>query len=309
MSRRRRGRPINGILLLDKPIGISSNQALQRARRLFDARKAGHTGNLDVLASGLLPVCFGEATKVCQFLLDADKTYLSEFTFGRRTSTGDSEGETIASASVDDLTEARLRRAMGGFNGWIEQVPPMHSALKRNGQPLYKLAHQGIEVERKTRRVRIDRFDLLGFDGVRADVVVGCSKGTYIRTLAEDLGTALGCGAYVSRLRRTAAGPFHLDAAVDFDRLEDLASGDLGALDALLREEDEALGHMPLAELDTDAARHLRQGRPVRVPRSPGSGMLRLYDVTKRFIGVGEVLPDGRIAPRRLFASAPAAEP
>ncbi|MEQ8660434.1 MAG: tRNA pseudouridine(55) synthase TruB, partial [Gammaproteobacteria bacterium] len=197
-QRKPRGREVNGILLLDKPIGISSNQALQHAKTIFQARKAGHTGNLDVQASGLLPICFGEATKVCQYLLDADKHYVSEFTFGRRTSTGDSEGETLAEASAAHLDAAAVSTAMSGFTGSIEQMPPMHSAIKRNGQPLYKLAHQGIEVARELRRVRIDRFELLSFECPRAIVSIHCSKGTYVRTLAEDVGAVLGCGAYVS---------------------------------------------------------------------------------------------------------------
>ncbi|MGR8922076.1 MAG: tRNA pseudouridine(55) synthase TruB, partial [Gammaproteobacteria bacterium] len=172
--RRRRGRDVDGILLLDKPLHLSSNQALQKARRLFDARKAGHTGNLDVLASGLLPLCFGEATKFCQFLLDSDKRYVAEFTFGRCTTTGDAEGETVSERPVEGLERARVEAAMREFVGPIEQLPPMHSALKRNGQPLYKLAHQGITVEREPRTVTIHAFELLAFGGARAEVDIRC---------------------------------------------------------------------------------------------------------------------------------------
>ncbi len=301
-GRRRRGRDVNGILLLDKPVGISSNQALQRAKRLFQAAKAGHTGNLDVLASGLLPVCFGESTKVCQFLLDADKHYVSEFTFGRRTSTGDAEGETLETAPVDALDAAAVSAAMGAFRGEIEQLPPMHSALKRDGTPLYKLAHRGIEVERERRRVRIHRFELLSFSEARAVVDIRCSKGTYVRTLAEDLGEVLGCGAYVSGLRREGAGPFERRAAVDLETLaERLEAGGLAALDALLLPSDSALRSLPRLQLGIEAAHYLERGQAVLAPGAPRAGLLRLYDAGQRFLGVGEALGDGRVAPRRLF--------
>jgi len=300
-ARRPRGRDVNGILLLDKPLGISSNQALQRAKAIFQARKAGHTGNLDVQASGLLPVCFGEATKVCQYLLDADKHYVSEFTFGQRTSTGDSEGEVLEQAPADHLEAAVVSAAMAGFSGWIEQLPPMHSAIKRNGQPLYKLAHQGIEVERDLRRVRIDRFELLQFEAPRAIVSIHCSKGTYVRTLAEDLGAALGCGAFVSALRREGAGPFRLDAGFTLEALEARAAGGAEQLDALLLPLDQALAHLPAVTLTEDAAYYLLKGQAVLVPRAPRDGLLRLYDVAGRFLGVGETQADGRVGPRRLF--------
>lgn len=300
-GRRQRGRPVDGILLFDKPLGLSSNQALQRVKRLFDARKAGHTGNLDVLASGLLPICFGEATKVCQFLLDADKVYRSDFTFGQRTTTGDAEGEIIAEASTAGLDAGAVRTAMAGFLGRISQLPPMHSAIKRNGQPLYKLAHQGIEVEREPREVRIDRFELLDFDAPVARVEVACSKGTYIRTLAEDLGAALGCGGFVSALRRVAAGPFHLDHACTLEQLEAFAADGADALDGLLLGQDSALTHLAQAQLGEDAAYYFARGQAVQTPRAPRSGLLRVYDIAGHFIGVGEVLADGRVAPRRLF--------
>jgi tRNA pseudouridine55 synthase len=300
--RRRRGRDVNGILLLDKPVGISSNQALQRAKRLFDASKAGHTGNLDVQASGLLPVCFGEATKVCQFLLDADKHYVSEFTFGRRTTTGDAEGETLQTHPIGALAADEVRAAMRAFAGEIEQIPPMHSAIKRGGTPLYKLAHRGIDVPRESRRVRIDAFELCSFEAPRAVVDIRCSKGTYVRTLAEDLGAALGCGAYVSALRREGAGPFLLDQALDLEALAArLEAGGVAALDELLLPSDSALGALARVELSADTAFYLERGQAVRVPGAPGSGMLRLYDADGRFLGVGEVCADGRVAPRRLF--------
>ncbi|MGE0485745.1 MAG: tRNA pseudouridine(55) synthase TruB [Gammaproteobacteria bacterium] len=301
-GRRARGRDISGILLLDKPFGLSSNQALQRVKRLFDARKAGHTGNLDVLATGLLPICFGEATKVCQFLLDADKRYCADITFGQRTATGDAEGEVVAVRPTEGLDEATVRRAMEAFSGWIEQMPPMHSAIKQNGQPLYKLAHRGIEVAREVRRVRIDRFELQRFERPLAEVAIECSKGTYVRTLAEDLGEVLGCGGYVSALRRDGAGPYRLADAYTVEGLEQrLADGGHAALDALLLDQDTALEHLPRTELGDDAAWYFGRGQAVQATSAPRDGLLRIYDAAGHFLGVGEVLDDGRVSPRRLF--------
>lgn len=306
-QRRRRGRDLTGILLLDKPVGISSNQALQAARRLFDAAKGGHTGNLDVAASGLLPVCFGEATKVSAFLLDADKHYVSEFMFGRRTSTGDAEGEVVSERPVGELDSARLTAEMARFTGAIRQVPPMHSAIKHQGQPLYRLAHQGIEIERREREVTIHHFGLLDWQHPYATVDIRCSKGTYVRTLAEDLGEALGCGAHVSALRREGAGPFELDHAHTLGQLEALRdAGGLAALDACLLPMDAALAGLPEVRLSADAAYYLARGQAVFVPRAPAADLLRLYDGEARFMGVGQVQADGRVAPRRLLRQAPA---
>lgn len=292
---------LNGILLLDKPLGVSSNAALQSAKRLFGAAKAGHTGNLDVQASGLLPVCFGEATKVCQFLLDADKRYVSEFTLGRRTTTGDSEGETVYERATDTVTRAAIEDAIVGFCGPIEQLPPMHSALKHKGQPLYKLAHQGIEVERQKRTVIIHAFDVLAFDNPRLEVAVTCSKGTYIRTLAEDIGELLGCGGFVSRLRRERVGPYDIAEAWTLERLEGLAQRSEAELDRSLLPIDGALELMPRVCLSAESSFYLERGHAVLIPKAPTAGLLRLYDDGGRFIGVGEVLADGRVAPRRLF--------
>ncbi len=301
---RRGGRDIDGILLLDKPFGLSSNQALQRARRLFEANKAGHTGNLDVQASGLLPVCFGEATKVCQFLLDADKRYRAEVTFGQRTSTGDAEGEIIAERSTSALTAARIESAMAGFIGAIEQVPPMHSALKQNGQPLYKLARRGIEVARAARQVRIEAFRLLEFDNPRVIVAVDCSKGTYIRTLAEDLGEALGCGAHLTALRRERAGPYTSADALGLEALAArLAGGGMAALDALLQPLDSALGKLESVQLSAEAAAGFRHGQAVSAGSRHADDLLRVYDDRANFVGVGEIRADGRLAPRRLLRS------
>ena len=298
-----RGRAISGILVLDKPTGVGSNEVLQRVKRLYRARKAGHTGSLDRLASGLLPICFGEATKLSGYLLNADKHYISTFRLGVATSTGDAEGEVVSRRPVPAFSARVLERAAAGFRGEIEQIPPMHSALKHKGKRLYQLAHEGIVVEREPRRVTIHRFDVLRAEGERIDVEVLCSKGTYIRTLAEDLGAALGCGASVETLRRIGAGPFTADDMTDLATLESLAEGDSGALDALLRPMEAAVSRWPSVLLPEGVAFYLRKGQPVLVPHSPTEGWVRIHAERAGFIGVGEVLDDGRIAPRRLFAS------
>jgi len=307
MARRKRGRPVNGILLLDKPLGVSSNHALQRAKRLFDAAKAGHTGSLDPLASGVLPLCFGEATKFSQYLLDADKAYASTFVLGVATETGDVEGAVIETRDASHLSESDVEQALEHFRGEIDQVPSMYSAIKHQGQPLYKLARKGLEVERKSRRVVIKRLDLLAFrpgSKPEVDVDIECTKGTYVRSLAEDLGAALGCGGHVSALRRTQAGPFGIERCVTIASLEALQEkGDLAALDALLLPSDEAIKTMPLVELTESAGFYLRQGQPVLVSNAPRSGMVRVALEDGEFLGVGEILEDGRIAPRRLIVT------
>lgn len=307
MGRRRRGRPVNGILVLDKPLGESSNRSLQRAKRLYDAAKAGHTGSLDPLATGVLPLCFGEATKFSQYLLDADKGYESTFTLGRTTATADAEGETLTVSDASGVTEAAVEEAMGGLRGAIEQLPPMYSALKQNGQPLYKLARQGIEVERKPRPVEIKDFELRAFRGgeqAEVDVVLACSKGTYVRTLAEDLGKALGCGAHVSALRRTRSGPFTLADSVTMETLSALKENEqLAQMDQLLLPADAPLGSLPLVTLSESGGFYLRQGQPVLVPNAPCSGMVRVALQDGEFLGVGEILDDGRVAPRRLVVT------
>ncbi|RMD71390.1 MAG: tRNA pseudouridine(55) synthase TruB [Gammaproteobacteria bacterium] len=298
-KRRKKGRDIHGILLLDKPAGISSNDALQRVKHLYFARKAGHTGSLDQIATGMLPLCFGEATKLSAFLLNADKTYQATIKLGESTTTGDSQGEVRASHPVEGLERAQVEEVLGRFRGAIEQVPPMFSAIKHRGQPLYKLAHQGIEVERKPRSVIIHRLDLVALEGDTLKVEVHCSKGTYIRTLAEDIGQALGVGGHVVALRRTGVGPFKGENMVSMETLEEASREGHGALDALLLPMDRALGQCPPVQLSPDISYYLRMGQPVLVPHAPTEGMVRLYG-DKRFIGVGEVLEDGRIAPRRL---------
>ncbi len=307
MARRRKGRPVDGILVLDKPAGMSSNQALQVAKRLFFAAKAGHTGSLDPLATGVLPLCFGEATKFSQYLLDADKAYASTFVLGRSTASGDADGEILQECDASAISEADVATALDAFRGEIEQVPSMYSALKRDGQPLYKLARQGIEVEREPRRVHIKQLELRAFRGgehPEVDIYLECSKGTYVRSLAEDLGRALGCGAYVSALRRTQAGPFKLEDSVSLQTLESLKRNDaLAQMDSLLLAADTALGGLPLVELTESGGFYLRQGQPVLVPNAPCNGIVRVALESGEFLGVGEILDDGRVAPRRLIVT------
>ena len=307
MARQRRGRPLDGILVLDKPGGMSSNRALQVAKRLYGAAKAGHTGSLDPLATGVLPLCFGEATKFSQFLLDADKAYQSTFVLGTATDTGDAEGEVLHSQDSGHISQQQVAAALEAFRGEIEQVPSMFSAIKHQGQPLYKLARQGVEVERKARRVVIKQLDLLAFRaGARAevDIYLECSKGTYVRSIAEDLGRALGCGAHVASLRRTRAGPFSLADSVSLGTLEALkANGQEAQMDALLLPADAAVRALPLVSLSESGGFYIRQGQPVQVPNAPRDGMVRVALESGEFLGVGEILDDGRIAPRRLIVT------
>ena len=299
--RRRKGRDVDGILLLDKPTGVSSNQALQRTRRLFDARKAGHTGNLDVLASGLLPLCFGEASKFSSFLLDADKRYLADCRLGVTTSTGDAEGGILTRADASAIMRTDLERVLPHFRGEIEQIPPMYSALKHQGQPLYKLAREGKTVARKPRRVRIDGIDVTSFSGPDFSMDVRCSKGTYIRTLAEDIGRTLDCGAYLTALRRLASGPFSLAEALDFEQLEDLAREGVAALDAVLLPVDAALGALPMVRLGEDSAYYLCQGQAVRISDDIQAGLVRVYASEGHFLGLGDLDAAGTLAPKRMI--------
>jgi tRNA pseudouridine55 synthase len=305
--RKQRGRPVNGILVVDKPAGITSNDTLQKAKYLFYAAKAGHTGSLDPMATGVLPICFGEATKFTQFLLDADKCYLSTFRLGVTTTTGDAEGEVIETRSAAGIDAARVEDAMAAFEGDILQVPPMYSALKKDGVPLYKLAREGIEVERQARPVTIFSYQLLAFragEVAEADVEIRCSKGTYVRTLAEDLGAALGCGGHVSRLHRSAAGCFTDADAISLDALTALREGRRGEdLDHLLKPVDTAVAHLMAVDLPESMAWYFRRGQPVmaaKAYREAREGdIVRIFE-SGAFIGVGEVLEDGRLAPKRL---------
>jgi tRNA pseudouridine55 synthase len=303
MARRNRNlKNITGILLLDKPAGLSSNAALQRVKHLFSARKAGHTGSLDPLATGMLPICLGEATKVSAFLLDADKRYRVSCKLGVTTSTADAEGEVVDTQPVPEIPDQKLHAVLDRFKGAIQQVPPMHSAIKHKGQRLYNLARQGIEVEREARTVTIHELVLLGKTADTLQFEVACSKGTYIRTLIEDIGKELGCGAHVTDLRRLTVGPFtDSSSMITLDQLEQLAENDAGALNDCLLPVDSALADWPSISLDRDSAWYLRQGQAVMVPQAPGSGMLRLYEDDNGFIGVGTVLADGRVTPKRLF--------
>ena len=304
MARRQRNahlRKVNGILLLDKPAGLTSNAALQAVKQLYRARKAGHTGSLDPLATGLLPICFGEATKISGFLLDADKDYQVTCKLGERTSTGDAEGELLEQRPVEGVTEKKVRKAMEGFIGDIEQIPPMYSALKHKGERLYKLARQGIEVEREARPVTIFEMELLDFSLPEVSFRVHCSKGTYVRTLIEDMGELLGCGAHVVGLRRQGVGPFDSSGMIDLPSLEALAGPALGELDKLLLPLESGLAHWPGVRLSGDAAFYLRQGQPVLVPNAPTTGWVRIYEGETQFLGMGEILDDGRVAPRRLM--------
>ena len=299
-KRRQRGRPVDGVLLLDKPKGMTSNAALQTVKRLLDARKGGHTGSLDPLATGLLPLCFGEATKISAYLLNADKRYLTEIKLGERTTTGDAEGEVVETRPVPSLDAATVESVLARFCGEIEQIPPMHSAIKYKGEPLYKLAHQGKEVAREPRRVTIHALELVSLEGDRLVLDIRCSKGTYVRTLAEDIGEALGCGGHVSELRRTEVGALTVDDAVTLETLQQAREeGGPQALEQYLLPMGEALRDWPGVQLKGDAAYYLRMGQPVLVPRAPTEGWVRLYE-EDRFLGVGEIIDDGRVAPRRL---------
>jgi len=296
-------RAVVGVLLLDKPVGWTSNAALQAVKRLYRAKKAGHTGSLDPLASGLLPICLGEATKLSGLLLDADKAYRFTCRLGVTTATGDAEGEVLATRPVGALSRERIEAALRGFIGPIRQLPPMYSAVKRAGQPLYKLARQGIEVERTPREVTVRELRLVRQDAEELEFELRCSKGTYVRALAADLGEALGCGAHVSALRRTAVEPYDADRMVALEALREAAEQGLAALDRWLLPPDSAVAGLPAVSVSGDAAFYVRQGQPVLVPRAPTRGRVRLYEGERRFLGIGEILDDGRVAPRRLLAS------
>lgn len=293
-QRRRTRRAVDGVLLLDKPSGLSSNQALQQARRLYDAAKAGHTGTLDPLASGLLPLTFGEATKFSQQLLDADKRYLARVQLGITTDTGDSEGEMLQRRPVV-VDRAAIESALSRFCGDIEQIPPMYSALKHQGRPLYALAREGVQVERPPRRVTIHQLVLASFDLPYLDLDVTCSKGTYIRTLAEDIGELLGCGAHLAALRRTAIGPLTVDRAVSLARLE---SVDVAQRDALLAGMDSLVGTLPEIRLDFVEAAAVCHGGSLARDLPPG-GLFRLT-APDGFIGLGRSDDAGRLWPKRL---------
>ncbi|WP_027669737.1 tRNA pseudouridine(55) synthase TruB [Rheinheimera baltica] len=303
---RKNARAVNGILLLDKPLEVSSNGILQRVRWLFQAQKAGHTGALDPMASGLLPICFGEATKFSQFLLDTDKTYLVTATFGVRTNTSDSEGEIISEKPVN-FSQAELELAMQAFRGDILQVPTMFSALKYQGQPLYRYARQGIEVPRDARPISIFRFELLAMAGSNADFIVHCSKGTYIRTLIDDLGEALGCGAHVAKLHRTQVGPFDAAQMITPLQLDELAetchqSTDFTTMDSLLLPMDAGIVAMPKIVLTGAEQHRLQHGQSCQVT-AQNITAIKLHGPDDSFFGIGEIT-DSILSSRRLLNTA-----
>lgn len=293
-------RQVDGVLLLDKPKGLSSNHALQAAKRYLNAAKAGHTGTLDPMATGLLPLTFGEATKFSQMLLEADKTYEATVSLGVVTDTGDAEGKVLEQRLVDVRMD-ELIAALRAFRGEIEQVPPMYSALKRDGKPLYEYARAGIEVERTPRRVTIHQLELLdgGLAEDRFRLRVRCSKGTYVRTLAMDIGWALGCGAHLSALRRTAIGAFSIEQAVSIEKIESCA---LSERDELLAPPDMLVSHLEAIQLDELQAHATLQGRVLNLEKCSKPGLVRLY-ANGRFIGLGEINEGGRLSPKRLIAT------
>jgi tRNA pseudouridine55 synthase len=303
--RNRKGRDITGIVVVDKPSGHSSNHVLQQVKRLFDAKKAGHTGSLDPLASGVLPICLGEATKLSGYLLDADKQYAVTCKLGITTDSGDADGEVIAEQAIPEFDETTLQPILDSFIGEQDQVPPMFSALKYQGQPLYKLARQGIEVERKSRRIRIYEIQLLDCSYDSFTLSVRCSKGTYIRTLVEDISHKLGTGGHVTMLRRTGVAGYSLDDAVSLEQLaERRESGDLAVLDKLLEAAENALPDWPVVNLDEAASKTLSFGQSIQVEQDFECANVRLFDQNEKFMGLGEMSPDGVIKPKRLFASA-----
>lgn len=297
MQFKRQKKNINGILLLDKPIGFSSNQALQKIKWLLKAAKAGHTGTLDPLATGLLPLCFGEATKFAHFLTDADKTYIATIKLGATTTTGDAEGEVLTTSPVN-VSRSNFEQACQQFTGEISQTPPMYSALKFEGKALYEYARAGVEIERKARRVTIQNIEVNSFAGDVAVISVTCSKGTYIRTLAEDIGKQLGCGAHLIGLRRTATADYQIAQAVTLEQFEAMSEEERLAV---LAPPDSAVHYLPAITLDDDAAFYLLQGQAVWRSGAIPTGLLRLYNEQQVFLGLGELQDDGKIAPKRLM--------
>lgn len=285
---------VDGVLLLDKSFGMTSNDALQKARRLFSAAKGGHTGTLDPMATGLLPLCFGEATKFSADLLDADKTYEAELLLGVTTDSGDADGVVTATATVN-VAESDILRVLPHFMGPIMQVPPMHSALKRDGRPLYELARQGIVVEREARAVTIHEIRLLEFSGEKIRLSVSCSKGTYIRVLAEDIGAMLGCGAHLTALRRTRVGDLTLDGAMTLAQIDAIEEG---VRISCLQPVDALLQSLPRFTVSGEAEQRFRHGNPVELPAGL-SGKIRVY-AGDLLIGVGEPGQGGRLWPKRL---------
>ncbi|MGH8502270.1 MAG: tRNA pseudouridine(55) synthase TruB [Gammaproteobacteria bacterium] len=298
-DRRASRRDVNGLLLLDKPAGLTSNQALQSVKRIFNARKAGHTGSLDPLATGLLIICLGEATKISAYLLDADKHYRTTCRLGIKTSTADADGEIIERRAVPAFSPAQVEEVLQRFRGRIEQIPPMYSALKLEGKRLYTLARDGIEVPREPRSLVIHQLDLVERRDHCLTLDVRCSKGTYVRTLIEDIGEALGCGAHVTALRRSGIAPYDAPDMIDLPSLQALAEQGADHLDSRLLPIDTALADWPALNVDDASAYYLKTGQPVQISGAPPNGKMRLYHRLHGFIGLGRVLADGRVAPER----------
>ncbi|EDM67543.1 MAG: tRNA pseudouridine(55) synthase TruB [Moritella sp.] len=310
MSARRRrwnGRDVHGVFLLDKPTGISSNDALQRVKKIFFAAKAGHTGALDPLATGMLPLCFGEATKFSQFLLDSDKRYLVTAKLGERTDTSDSDGEIVQTRAVN-VSDAELLIALDTFRGDTEQVPSMFSALKHEGKPLYWYARQGIFIDRPSRPISVFELKLLSYENDEVNLEIHVSKGTYIRTIVDDLGELLGCGAHVTMLRRIGVSAYPADRMITFEKLEEMveqakAEGiePKDVLDPLLLPLDSAVSHLPEANMSDETGGFVLHGQPVVIPNTPESGLVRMTVGDERtFIGVGSIDDQGRVAPKRI---------
>lgn len=292
-------RRIDGVLLLDKPPGMTSNTALQKARRLFNAAKAGHTGTLDPMATGLLPLCFGEATKFAGELISADKRYAATVQLGVRTDTADAEGRVLETRPVA-VTREQAEAVLARFRGEIRQVPPMHSALKRDGRPLYEYARQGIELERTPRAVTIYALNLSMFEGDTMGFDVDCSKGTYVRTLAQDIGAALGCGGHLAALRRTRIGSLHVETAVTLEALEALP---MAGREALLLPADALLASLPRLDLDEGATQRFGHGQAVHAGSASVAAQWRVYAADGRFLGLGRAAPEGLVAPARLVSA------
>ncbi|QUX94670.1 tRNA pseudouridine(55) synthase TruB [Marinomonas sp. CT5] len=284
-------RSVDGIVLLNKPIGLSSNQALQRVRRLYQAAKAGHTGALDPLATGMLPMCLGEATKFSQYLLDADKRYLTCIQLGKRTTTGDREGDVLTEELIPDLTDESLEAILDGFRGEIEQIPPMYSALKHEGKPLYEYARQGIVIERKRRRVTISNLTLVSRTKDTLTLDIQCSKGTYIRTIGEDIGEALGCGAHLHSLHRISTAGYLPENMMTLEEFEAIAEQGYDALDSHLITMDTAVEHFAKVELPESDTMNMMFGRTVVSPVSlANETVVRMYDFgSQRFLGLGQI--------------------
>lgn len=300
---RRKGDRVDGVLLLDKPAGLTSNQALQRVKRLLNARKAGHTGALDPAATGMLPLCFGEATKISAFLLDADKTYRVTARLGVATDSGDRDGRETERAEVPHRTPADWDGVLQSFVGETMQVPPMYSALKKDGKRLYELARKGEVVEREPRKIRIDWIELLESAGNRLVFRVRCSKGTYIRSLVEDIAKTAGTVAHTAALHREVVGDFREADMLDLETIEEIAAGDPQALRERLLPPDAALGGLAECRVSAEQGRQFSAGQPVATPAPDEPGLVRVYADPAGFLGVGERDGRGVVAPRRVFST------